>query len=60
MYKIIILQEMVYTELYFFHKTDRKSINSDILFYAGRAVGLWERGGRRLVTAVLSAAAIYY
>ena len=48
MYKIIILQEMVSTKLlfffffFFFHKTDRKSINSDLLFYTGRAVRLWE------------------
>lgn len=40
MYKIIMLQEMDYTKLYFpFHETDRKSINPDILFYAGQAMG---------------------
>lgn len=45
MYKIIMLQEIVYAELYFFHETDRKSINSDVLFYAGQAVGSRKGGG---------------
>lgn len=40
MYKIIMLQETDYMKIYFlFHKTDRKSINPDVLFYAGQAVG---------------------
>lgn len=40
MYKIIMLQETDYTRIYFlFYETDRKSINPDVLFYAGQAVG---------------------
>lgn len=45
MYKIIVLQETDYMKIYFrFHETDRKSINPDVLFYAGQAVG--SRRGR--------------
>lgn len=44
MYKIIMLQETDYMKIYFlFHETDRKSINPDVLFYAGQAVRLQER-----------------
>ena len=40
MFEIIMLQETGYMEMYFiFHETDRKSINPDVLFYAGQAVG---------------------
>ena len=61
MYKIIMLQETGYMNIYFiFHQTDRKSINPDVLFYAGQAVGSRRERGWRLATAVLIGAAIYY
>lgn len=45
MYKIIMLQETDYMKIYFlFHETDRKSINPDVLFYAGQAVGSRREG----------------
>lgn len=35
-----MLQETDYMKMYFpFHETDKKSINPDVLFYAGRAAG---------------------
>lgn len=40
MLKIIMLQETDYMRMYFLlHESDRKSINLDVLFYAGHAVG---------------------
>lgn len=40
MYEIIMLQEAGYMEIYFpLRETDRESINPDVLFYAGQAVG---------------------
>lgn len=60
MYKIIILQETAtWKFILFFHKNDRKSINPDVLFYAGQAWSPGE-GEWRLATAVLIGAAIYY
>lgn len=48
-------------KIYFLlHETDRKSINPDVLFYAGQAVDSRRERGWRLATAVLIGAAIYY
>lgn len=61
MYKIRMLRETGYMRIYFiFHETDRKSINPDVLFYAGQAVLAPGESGWRSATAVLIGAAIYY